>query len=66
MKTSILDEELLIKEAVSLLVKELGPIESSRFLSITSGKNRLDSIRRHHDWQKKLKKNEFFDRVFKS
>ena len=64
MKTSLLDEELLIKEAVSLLVKKLGPVESARFLSITSKKNRPDSVQRHYLWQKKLKKGEFFDKIF--
>jgi|APCry1669188910_1035180.scaffolds.fasta_scaffold541619_2 hypothetical protein len=64
MKTSILDEELLIKEAVTHLMKKLGPVESARFLSITSRKNRPDSVQRHHLWQRKLKKDEFFDRLF--
>ena len=64
MKTSIFtDEEQLIAKAVDVLMKELGPIEASRFLTLPK-KKRLESVKRHRQWQAQLQKEEFFGRVF--
>lgn len=64
MKTSIFtDEEQLITKAVDVLIKELGPVEASRFLSLPK-KKRTESIKRHRQWQAQLQQEEFFDRVF--
>ena len=64
MKTSIFtDEEQLITKAVDVLMKELGPIEASRFLTLPK-KKRLESVKRHRQWQAQLQKEEFFGRVF--
>ncbi len=57
------DEELLITEAINILVKELGPVEAGRFLSLQKNK-RIESVERHRKWQSALDKEEFFDRVF--
>ncbi len=64
MKASVfIDEEQLVTRAVEVLVKELGPVETSRFLSLPR-KKRLESVKRHRQWQAQLRKDEFFDHVF--
>jgi hypothetical protein len=57
------DEEELITKAVDVLVKELGPVEASRFLALPK-KKRIESVKRHRQWQAQLSRAEFFDRVF--
>ena len=64
MKASVFtDEEQLIMKAVEVLVKELGPVEASRFLTLPR-KKRVESVKRHRQWQAQLQQEEFFDRVF--
>lgn len=64
MKTvKYMDEELVIKKAIDVLIKELGPIEAIRFISMPK-KKRMDSVRRHREWQRLLNKTKFFDEVF--
>jgi len=63
-KTSIFtDEEQLITKAVEVLIKELGLVEASRFLTLPK-KKRTESVKRHRQWQAQLRQGEFFDRVF--
>jgi len=63
-KTSIFtDEEQLITKAVDVLIKELGPVEASRFLSLPK-KKRTESVKRHRHWQAQLQQKAFFDRIF--
>ena len=57
-----LDEEAVIKKGVKALIKELGPVEALRFMNLPK-KKRLESVRRHREWQKLLDKNRFFDEV---
>jgi len=59
-----LEEEILIKKAIEVLMKELGPVEAMRFMN-TPRKKRLESLRRHREWQKLLNKEQFFKGVFK-
>lgn len=59
------DEKQLITKAVDVLVKELGPVEASRFLALPK-KKRMESVKRHRQWQAELQHTEFFDRVFGS
>lgn len=63
--TILLDEDKLIQKAISILNETLGSVETARFLNLKKNTNRLDSVERHRDWQKKLKREELFDRVFK-
>ncbi len=56
------EEELSIK-AIRLLTEKLGPLETSRFLSI-AGRKRTESVKRHRQWQKNLDKEKFFNSVF--
>ena len=58
-----MNEEILIKKAVKVLIKELGPVEAIRFINMPKRK-RLESVRRHREWQKLLDKERFFNEVF--
>ena len=60
-----LNEEDIILKGVNVLLKELGPVETGRFLNILRQK-RMESVKRHREWQKKLDKEEFLKEVFKS
>ena len=64
-KIKLMDEAKLIEKAVEILMRELGPIESYRFLSLRRGK-RMESLKRHRAWQRKLDAKEFFDQVFRA
>ena len=54
----------LICKAIDILVRTLAPKEASRFLALPQQK-RIDSVKRHQQWQESLKKDEFFAKVFK-
>ena len=58
-----LPEDRLIERGLSALIKELGPVETTRFLALRRSA-RLDSVKRHRRWQTGLKRNRFFDQVF--
>ena len=59
-----LDEEIVIKRAIEVLIKELGPVEAIRFVNMPRRK-RIESVRRHREWQELLNKDQFFKEVFK-
>jgi len=59
-----LKEEVVIKKAIEVLIKELGPVEAIRFVNMPR-KKRLESVRRHREWQKLLNKEQFLKEVFK-
>lgn len=58
-----MDEEVVIKKAIDALIKELGPVEALRFINMPRRK-RMESVKRHREWQKLLHKDRFFDEVF--
>ena len=58
-----MDEEMVIKKGVDLLIKGLGPLEAIRFMSIPR-ERRMESVKRHREWQKQLNKEQFFNEVF--
>lgn len=58
-----LDEEVVIKKGVDALVRALGPVEAMRFISLPRNR-RLESVKRHREWQKQLNKDAFFAEVF--
>ena len=65
MKSSaLMEEDKLVRKALDSLMERLGPVETQRFLSLPARK-RQDSLRRHHLWQRGLKKDTFFDRVIR-
>lgn len=61
--TRYLSEDELIEQAIVALLKALGPIESIRFLSLPR-QTRLESVKRHRQWQATLNQTEFFNQVF--
>jgi hypothetical protein len=58
-----LQEDEMIRRAIHALMDQLGPIEAARFLALPR-QRRLDSVRRHRQWQASLDKDRFFARVF--
>jgi hypothetical protein len=64
MKTvKYMNEDVVIKKAIEVLIKELGPVEAIRFINMPR-KKRMESVKRHREWQKTLSKQQFFDEVF--
>ncbi len=61
--TVLMREDELIEKAVGILMRALGPVETSRFLALPPGK-RSESVKRHRAWQAKLSEDEFYDVVF--
>ena len=61
--TKYMAEEIMVKKAIKALIGELGPIEANRFLNMQRDK-KIESVRRHREWQKHLDKEEFFGQVF--
>lgn len=57
-----MDEDVVIKKAIETLMRELGPVETVRFINMPKRK-RLESVKRHREWQKHLDKEKFFDAV---
>ena len=58
-----MEEEAVIKKAMEVLIKELGPVEAIRFINIPK-KKRVESVKRNREWQKLLDKGRFFKEVF--
>ncbi len=58
-----MDEEVIIKKAMEALIEKLGPVEALRFINIPK-KKRLESMKRHREWQKLLDKEQFLAEVF--
>ncbi|MEQ8226035.1 MAG: hypothetical protein ABRQ37_27225 [Candidatus Eremiobacterota bacterium] len=58
-----LPEEELIKKATEILIRELGPVEAIRYMTLPQQKI-VDSIKRHKKWQKSLNKEEFLNKIF--
>lgn len=62
-RVKYMDEEVVIRKAMEALIKELGPVEAIRFINMPKRK-RMESVRRHREWQKLLDKERFFNEVF--
>lgn len=62
-KEKYLSEEELIRKAVVALIQELGPIETARFINLPRPK-RVESVKRHRQWQKNLDKDKFIKDIF--
>lgn len=58
-----MDEEDVIRKAIEVLLKELGPMETIRFINMPK-KKRIESVKRHREWQKQLDKEKFLNEVF--
>ncbi len=57
------NEEDILQKGIDVLMKELGPVETARFLNIQRSK-RIESVKRHREWQKSLDKDEFLRDIF--
>ena len=62
-RVKYMDEEVVIRKAMEALIKELGPVEAIRFINLPKRK-RLESVKRHREWQKTLNKDGFFTEIF--
>ncbi len=58
-----LNEDDLVRKAIDILIQKLGTIETARFINIPQ-KRRIESVKRHRQWQKQLSKEKFYDEVF--
>lgn len=58
-----LREEELIERALTALLEALGPVEATRFLTLPRAR-RLESVKRHRQWQARLNPEQFFEQVF--
>ena len=58
-----LSEEELIKKATEVLIRELGPVEAIRYMTMPQQK-RVDGVKHHRKWQKSLDKDEFLKKIF--
>ena len=61
--TKTVPDDDLMKKGIEILFRELGNVDAIRFLSIPR-ENRVESVKRHKDWQQSLNKYAFFDEVF--
>ena len=60
---SYTEEHELLEKAIKALMEKLGPLETFRFLSLPQ-KKRIESVKRHHQWQAQLDQTKFFDEIF--
>jgi len=52
-KSQYINEDQLIKKAIDILMENLGPVETNRFLTLPV-KKRIESVKRHRLWQSRL------------
>ena len=58
-KSMFMEEEKLVEVAIEALLDRLGPVETNRFLTLPR-KKRMESVKRHRQWQQQLDKDAFF------
>lgn len=56
-------DNILERLELQTILKKLGPIDAIRFITISKIK-RMESVKRHREWQMMLDKDRFFDEVF--
>jgi hypothetical protein len=61
--TQLMHDDVLARRGVDVLMKSLGPVETTRFLTLRTDE-REESVRRHRRWQAGLNKTAFFHKVF--
>jgi len=61
--TKTVPDNDLMKKGIEILFRELGNVDAIRFLTIPREK-RVESVKRHRDWQQTLNKDTFFDEIF--
>ncbi len=63
--TKLMPDKELIRKVTEILFKELGYTNAIRFLSLPK-EEKLESVKRHRNWQDSLDKEKFYDDVFPS
>lgn len=63
MTTQLMTKERLVQKANDVLIKQLGPVEYSRFIALPH-KKKVESVKRHRTWQAGLDEDKFFNKVF--
>lgn len=63
--TKLMPDKDLIKKVTKILFKELGYANAVRYLSLPK-EEKLESVKRHRNWQDTLDKDTFFNDVFPS
>jgi hypothetical protein len=58
-----IEENELLEKAIKVLMEKLGPLETFRFLAHPQ-KKRMESVKRHRQWQAQLDQSKFIDEVF--
>ena len=58
-----LKEDEMIRRAIDALLRDLGPIEATRFLTL-SQRRKMDSVTRHRLRQEGLDRDRFFGQIF--
>lgn len=58
-----LDEKVVIQRGMQALISTLGSVEAVRFMTLPR-ERRIDSVKRHREWQDTLNKDDFFNDVF--
>jgi hypothetical protein len=59
MKTKCLDKTEMIERGMNALYKELGPVETRRFITTVHDMPHDDSVKRHRRWQENLDEKAF-------
>ena len=62
-RTILMKDTQLVQKAVGILMRDIGPVETSRFLAMLPEK-RTESVKRHRAWQATLDKDAFFKKIF--
>lgn len=62
-QSQFLSEETLVQRVIEILLETFGPVESTRFLSLHV-KKRIESVKRHWEWQSQLEKVQCFNEDF--
>jgi hypothetical protein len=58
-----LNEEALVRRAIAVLLRALGPVDATRFLTLPR-RRQGEAVLRHREWQETLDPAVFFDQVF--
>ncbi len=61
--TRTVPDDELVKRGIESLFRELGKVDAIRFLAMPRTK-RIESVKRHRQWQDGLEKSAFFDEIF--
>jgi hypothetical protein len=61
--TKTVPDNDLLQKGIEILFRELGKVDAIRFLTIPR-KKRVESVKRHRNWQQSLNKDTFVNEIF--